>query len=112
MENLLNQIPVYFNNQQFGIILGFIKDPTAPQTHDVAILDPKASCEFTGVVVAFKMHLPKPAKYIYILADRNDVHSQVYVAWVNGTKFSDHHTLHTKPTTWTCTPLPGRRSHH
>ncbi|MDR0534513.1 MAG: hypothetical protein LBH01_11230 [Verrucomicrobiales bacterium] len=59
--------------------------------------------KFTGGEVVLKGHLPKPAKYWYIVVDRNDGQGTVEAGWVAGAKFTDHHELPDKPTTWTYT---------
>ncbi|MDR1303705.1 MAG: hypothetical protein LBK76_00635 [Verrucomicrobiales bacterium] len=101
IEAALNQNEEYLKDQSIGILLGYILPPQS--SPDLLKLSADATAKFTGGEVIISGKLPKPAKYLYLLVDRNDGHGQVFAEKIAGAKFIDRHELPNHPTTWTYT---------
>ncbi|MDR1011269.1 MAG: hypothetical protein LBM04_09140 [Opitutaceae bacterium] len=80
----------------------FILPPARPAP-DLLALSANVKAEFTGGKVLLHGHRPAPAKFWHIDVDRSDGHGRVEAGLVVGAKFTDHHDLPDKPTTWTYT---------
>jgi hypothetical protein len=101
IEAALNNNEEYLQDQSIGILLGYILPPKS--SPDLLKLSANATAKFTGGEVIISGKLPKPAKYLYILADRNDGHGQAFVEKIAGAKYLDRHALPNHPVTWTYT---------
>ncbi|MDR1192025.1 MAG: hypothetical protein LBK60_10255 [Verrucomicrobiales bacterium] len=101
IEAALNQNAEYLKDQSIGIFLGYILP--AKNNPDLLKLTAAAIAKFTGGDVILNGKMPWPAKYWYILVDRNDGHGQTFAEKIAGAKFIDRHELPKHPVTWTYT---------